>query len=186
MGILGLRQMASRSSPSTLTPTAAAVAAEVCETVTPTQRGAPGVRTTSTQPVRRMIRHLPACVKCVSGDFVQVPEQSSSCAVFQRATTSLTHVVINNQACVLIDGLYASVICEILHLECCFSSVAKNNSHAVYICLSHPLTVLLLALSVHERHFFFYEHMRCTSISNCIWHQQIIVKKYPHLSDNSN
>lgn len=52
-------------------------------------------------------------------------EQSSSCDVSQRATTSLI-VVINNQACALIDGLCTFVICEILHLECLFSWIKKK------------------------------------------------------------
>lgn len=61
-------------------------------------------------------------------------EQSSSCDVSQRATTSLI-VVINNQACALIDGLCTFVICEILHLECLFSWTKKNDGDVQYICV---------------------------------------------------
>lgn len=64
METLGQRRTVSRSWPSTLTQTAAAVAVEVWETVTSTPRGAPGVRRTSTPSHDFNLHRLTVAIWC--------------------------------------------------------------------------------------------------------------------------
>lgn len=135
-GILGLRQMASHSSPSTPTLTAVAGAAEVWEMVTPTQRGVPGVRTTSTPFVAWFGTCL--CVWNVCRGLCSATGQSSSCDVFQPATTSLI-VIINNQACALIRWTCVYLWFVRYSIWNDVSSwIKKNISAKQYMCFSSP------------------------------------------------